>query len=261
VSVPDLISRRNVFLTHEQPPNAFNPVIYGDPTYIENGFNFKIGRCLIPFEPKEPVADNIIGSFGFGFGDKNFETIVERVNEEFDTALIRLHLPNSTFADPTGAVAKEIIQNCISMGKPGIEFEISDSFLNVQDLLTWLSKNSINVFAYGNRPARGISSVTDYALSAKRPIAISKCHMFRHLHKQEIMLESNDLKTIIKNGTKPLEEYYARWTRDNLIKDFERIIGAILEKIRSGDEIHGIDKIHGDGLTIMPTDEVDDEGL
>ncbi len=57
---------------------------------------------------------------------------------------------------------------------------------------------------------RSLSGSTDYALSARRPIGISKSWMFRHINwvKPSIFVDETPILDIIKNGTKPLEVIY-----------------------------------------------------
>ena len=57
---------------------------------------------LKDFPPNEIPT---IGSFGFGFPDKNFPTIAELVCSQFDKAKIRLNTPFATFGDSDGTVS------------------------------------------------------------------------------------------------------------------------------------------------------------
>lgn len=224
-------NQRNIFILHDSHPGINNPVIYLDPTYVENGNNFKIGRLILPFNtPSCKVEDNVIGSFGFGFSDKGFVKIVHQVNQEFDKARVRLHIAHSIFGDPAGSQANERIKECKLAAKPGIDIEHHHVFLDVENLLLFLSQNSVNVFLYDDKPTIGISSVIDFALSAKRPIAISNSRMFRHINKPDILLgPGNTLKSIISRGLSPLDEYYKMWHPKAMVADFERIVDAVLQ--------------------------------
>lgn len=224
------MNKRNIFILHDSHPGIDNPVIYLDPTYIENGNNFKIERLILPFDaPSTKIEDNIIGSFGFGFPDKGFVKIVHQVNQEFDKATIRLHIARSIFSDPFGLQASERIKECRLAAKPGINIEHHHTFLDIENLLLFLSQNSINVFLYDDKPTIGISSVIDFALSARRPIAISNSRMFRHINKPEILLgPHNTLKSIIERGLSPLDEYYRMWHPEAIIASFERIVERVI---------------------------------
>jgi hypothetical protein len=58
---------------------------------------------LKDFPPNEVPT---IGSFGFGFPDKNFPKIAELVCSQFDKAKIRLNTPFATFGDSDGNTAR-----------------------------------------------------------------------------------------------------------------------------------------------------------
>lgn len=179
----------------------------------------------------------VIGSFGFGFTDKNFPKIAEVVCSEFETAKIRLNIPFAQFGDEQGNIAKneiEKIKKIIYNSNKNIELEYSHDFLEHDDMLNFLKHNDVNVFLYEKHATRGLSSAIDYSLSAKKPIAINDSYMFRHINKTEpsiILNETNDLKTIIKNGIEPLKPFYEKYSQFNLINKFEYAINSIINKI------------------------------
>jgi len=81
-----------------------------------------------------------------------------------------------------------------------------------------LAGNDINVFYYDDQPNPGISSAPDYALSVKRPIAITRVKMLRHIYARDIIIDKHNLMSIWQKGTKPLEKFYHEWSRPNFIK-------------------------------------------
>ena len=200
-----------------------------DPSFKEKGSHYRLGRIVPSYEPSNPPPENVIGSFGFGSAHKNYDKLVGRVNDEFDTATIRLHIPYSSYGDPNGVTAQKIVQECEGKCKKGISIEVNHAFLDEAKLLDWLAMNSINCFLYDRLDGAGISSTIDWALAAKRPIAISDSYMFRHIRKAEpsINIEETSLKEIIKNGITPLEPFFTQWTKENLLKNLERIIDEI----------------------------------
>lgn len=186
-------------------------------------------RVLYPCVDKYKDKDiPIIGSFGFGGWHKNFHGLVSMVQEQFDEAVIRLHMPPSAYIDPTGEIAKQVSFECISrVEKPGIKLEIDFDFFTLDQLLTWLNQNTLNAFNYvRNKKQIGISSVIDWALSARRPIAISDSFMFSHLADVAplIRMDMNPLQNIIDRGTRVLEPYYRKWSNEAFIKTWERIL-------------------------------------
>lgn len=215
--------------------SLFDYYIAADPTLLlKNPVVYKTGRLVKHYqnnfsEPKMPI----IGSFGFATAKKGFEKIVQLVQRDFDQAIIRLNVPVADFGDQDGVNAKTVEDNCRRLlVKPGIELNITHDFLDTKGLLDFLAQNTINVFLYEDTTARGISSVTDNALSVYRPIAISDSLMFRHMlgAQPSICVNDNDLSTIIKNGFSPLDKYHDEWCPANLIWDYERIIDSVLAR-------------------------------
>ena len=159
----------------------FDYHITPDPTLVTNNpIVFKTGRLIPDYQNNYSLPSiPTIGSFGFATPDKGFEKLVLAVQEEFDEALIRLHIPYGDFAF---ADEKALVERCKKLIlKPKIQLIATHNFLNNEELLNFLAQNTINVFLYGVGKDRGISSVTDYALAVGRPLAISNSNMFRHI--------------------------------------------------------------------------------
>ena len=166
-----------------------------------------------------------IGSFGFGFHNKGFDKIVRLVNEEFTNAIVNLHMPPSHFGDPSGTQTREVIKKCREAHtNSSIVLNITQDFKTDEEVLSFLAGNDVNVFMYEEN-GDGISSVLDYALSVKRPIAITDSRMFRHLDGIEgISLTTNSLQNIIDNGTSPLRGLYRKWSRKKFVSEMEEAI-------------------------------------
>ncbi len=75
---------------------------------------FVAPRVAPPFEVPPAVEGGpvVVGSFGLGTPGKGFERLVELVQREYAEALVRLHIPPSHFADPTGAQAQALGDRC-----------------------------------------------------------------------------------------------------------------------------------------------------
>jgi hypothetical protein len=179
---------------------------------------------------KEPEIPTI-GSFGFGYHGKGFDRIVKVVNDEFDEAIINLHIPRSDVVG-THIWSRDhpywLERKLRKLTKKGITLNITSNFLDKQGLLDFLAKNMINCFFYDTDKYKGISSVIDSALAVHRPIALTKCKMFRHLFNEPIFIEKNCLKDIIEAGILPLRNYYALWSEKQFILNYERILDSIL---------------------------------
>lgn len=222
---------------HELRFSSFDYFIHLDPTINETNIDFKVGRLLFKYDGEYPNNSiPVIGSFGFPVYVKNFDEIVVRVNNEFDAAIIRIHLSDSDFSDldkSTSDEFKKLFQQYNR--KDNIKLEISSGFFTHEELLKFLASNDINVFLYRQRrePNVGVSSALDQAMSVRRPIAVSNSTMFRHVFglNPSIVVQDyhhNALSEILRNDTKPLEPLYSKWNKENLIKDYERVFDKIL---------------------------------
>lgn len=144
----------------------------------------------------------VFGSFGFGFQNKGFHRIVEKVNAEFDRAIIKLVIPVAFF-DPnresTIAIAR---RNCekANAKSPNVKLLITHKFLSEADLLLFLFKSTMNIFLYDKMMGRGISSTLDYAMSVGRPIGISDSFMFRHIYRDEICLYKRSIRECMETN-------------------------------------------------------------
>ncbi|WP_377476795.1 MAG: class I SAM-dependent methyltransferase [Microcoleus anatoxicus] len=214
--------------------SLFQYHIAPDPTLeLKNPIVFKTGRVVLPYRNNHKLPEiATIGSFGFGLEGKGFEKVIATVQQEYDEALIRLHIPFATFADADGSQAVAIAKRCQqAIVKPGIKLSLSHDFLTQEQLLDFLAQNTLNAFFYERYDNRGISSTIDHALAVKRPIAITKSNMFRHIvsAKPSICIEDSSLKQIVDNGIAPLVPFYNEWSEANFIWDYERILAQVLE--------------------------------
>jgi SAM-dependent methyltransferase len=243
VAVPQLAVIHEVYqqAADEASDAAFDYFIAADPTLLlKNPLVFKTGR-LVPSRRNQsemPVPSvPTIGSFGFGTPGKGFENVIEQVQKEFDEAVVRFNIPFAKFGDADGSRARKIAADCHALvRKPGIKVEITHEFMDEQALLDFLAQNTINVFMYEQADARGISSVVDYALAVDRPIAVSDSSMFRHIHAAapSAIVPKNSLKEIIARGIAPLQKLKSEYSEENLVWDYERIIGEALRRGRRG---------------------------
>lgn len=209
-----------------------------DPTLqLKNPIVFKSGRIVLSYTNNHKLPEiPTIGSFGFGLEGKGFEKVITTVQGEYDEAIIRLHIPFATFGDADGRQAMAIAQRCQQLiVKPGIKLSLSHDFLSQEQLLDFLAQNTLNVFFYDRHEHRGISSVIDHALAVKRPIAVTKSNMFRHILSAQpsICIEDSSLREIINNGIAPLVPFYNESSEANFIVDYEQILDRVLGKEQS----------------------------
>ena len=100
--------------------------------------------------------------------------------------------------------------------KPGVIVMISHNFLSTTDLLKFLHSNTMNIFLYDKMPGRGISSTIDYALSVKKPLAISDSYMFRHIYNDDICLYNHTIQECIINSQPYLPQFLEKYSNENL---------------------------------------------
>jgi GDP-D-mannose 3',5'-epimerase len=216
--------------------NGFNYIITDNDKLQVNSDNKNIfvvprsipySKKITSYEEKSNNIDNpIIGFQGFGFPHKGIIRIAAKIQEEFDNATFRLHMPFSFYGDPNGDKARQRIyeiQQIIT--KPGIKIEVSHDFLSDEDIINWLNKNTINCYFYDYLESSGIASSPDYAIAAMKPIAINNSRMFVNLHNLEpsIEIEKNSLKNIIKNGVIPLLPIHKKYTHKNVLLSYETL--------------------------------------
>ena len=212
----------------------FDYSLYQDPDLIvRNPYVFRTKQLLYPYTNTTPLPEiPTIGSFGFGFPDKGFEKLVATVQDEFDIANIRLHIPFNDVVDPYGINASKVVERCFKIvKKPGISLAVTHDFWTEPQLLDFLAGNTINCFFTDVNKVLGISGATHHALAVHRPIAITKCQMYRDILNTtpSICIEDLTLKEIITNGTKPLERFYREWSEEEFIKDYEGILETVLK--------------------------------
>lgn len=195
------------------------------PTSIPVEKSILLPRPLIDYKGIYPVNQvPTIGSFGFATDHKRFPELVTLVNETFKEAHIRLHITSPYFGVTEGYNLPKIITKCHENNiNPKVKLTISSNFVDDQALLNFLASNDVNVFNYAYMNNPGISSAVDYALSVKRPFAVTKNNLFRHVAKDEILLECNTISDIMDRGLVPFEEYYDKWSTDNFRRQFNEM--------------------------------------
>jgi hypothetical protein len=225
---------RQASIFHEIPVTGFDALIYPDPTFTpksEQLVDWYSIRRPIPSVRKDDgrsvnFDEPIIGSSGFGFENKGYVRLVERVNEEFQHATIRFHLPYAKWGDEHGERARRIADQCRSAARPGIKLEFSHDFKSPEDYIDWLAGNDLNAFLYDEMPGRGIASTIDFALQANRPIAVTKTTMFRHLHHlcPSVCVEDRSLRGILETGTSALMDVQMGFSPENICHQMDAIV-------------------------------------
>jgi hypothetical protein len=190
---------------------------------LENDFKFE--------KPSIPT----ISSYGLDSGYKGFQKIVKLVNEQFDKAIIRMHISYGYIAERHGSQVAHLSGLCkAEMKKPGIQLIITSDFISDMDLLKFLAQSSINVFLYDTITAEKpiMASAVDYALSVKVPLAINRSNMFSHIidppGMPSIRVEDRSLADIIASGAGTVDYYANLWSTEKFLKRHEDILAKTL---------------------------------
>ena len=200
---------------------AFDP----QGTDVSQDKRILLPRPIYRYSGYYPTNDlPTIGSFGFAFNHKKFHAIAPYVGSQFDKAVVNLHFTNPYFGDTPGNRIADIIDLCYGVCPQNVKLNITTNFMDDNAAMTFLAGNDINLFLYDTALQNpGISSAIDYALSVRRPIAISNNMMFRHIASDDILIEKNTIKNIINRGTDPLERFYTDWSPEKFTDAMENL--------------------------------------
>lgn len=228
---PALVQRftatKHVGLIHEISPEnvgsgaeTFPYRIVCDPSFPSNGATLFRSVRHVPRSGSAKVENETItiGSFGFAVGGKMFHAIVQAVAQEFPGATVRLRIPSAHYGDDAGALARHAAEGARSV-VDNVNLQVEHDFLPEHELVDWLSRNDLNVFFYDYNPGRGISSVIDYAIAARRPIAINESQMFRHVKDRLGSYPTQSLRAALENGP-AVEALYHEWSLERLVQDY-----------------------------------------
>ncbi len=217
-------------------PEEFDFYLAPDPYLIpRNPIILPVSRFIPrPLGSLPPAPDIFtVGSFGFATADKGFEWLCGLVNEQCDRAVIRINIPMHDRKDVASADSLAGIESACrkNITKKGIELVITHEFYENEGLLGFLSGNSLNAFLYTSMGKRGISSCTDHALAAGRPIAVSRSPMFRHMHgvNPSICVEDMPLERIAENGSEHLEPLREAFSPESAARSWTEAIAGALE--------------------------------
>lgn len=204
---------------------------YVDQDTNNGGFT----RPLYEYDISKPKVKNDIvniGSFGFAGYHKGFDDIVRLVNDQYDEAVVNLHITNAYYGDPEGIHQLKIIEDIKNISrKPGIQLNITSEFYNNEDMLDFVRKNDLIILAY--KGAGDISAVPDYVISTNTPIAVSDAKAFRHVYTKEIDISLNKIKDIIDYNLKTdhVKKLRESWSRENTVLCFENLMNIIYENM------------------------------
>lgn len=210
------------------PDNIFDAYLVLDPTIISAKKNIYVFPRPLESQRIKPISLTestipVIGSFGFYGEGKGFDKLIEAVNKEFDEAIIRINTLNP---DWTGNI--KMFNDFISYlkeypTKEKVKVIITSEYFSKEDLINWCSENTLNAFFY-NRHSQGLSATTDQAIASGRPLSISTCYTFRHIHQYIKPYPFISLRESIANGSLAVKKIQEDWSQNNFAKKFEIVL-------------------------------------
>jgi hypothetical protein len=229
---------KQAIIYHEFGNDCFSDAIIHVDSTKQDDINkqfFSVPRPL--YETNFDYTKNEIphfGSYGFGGHHKNFDLAVQLIVDQFEDAVINFNIPRCHF-DYDINIRKGIIDNCKQIVKnsgKNITINISEDFLNYNDLIKFLNKNDCIIFMHADRDNMSdltLSASTDYALMAKKPIVLSKSNMFRHFDivNPSVYAADRPIIDIINSGIEPLKSLYEEHGIKSFLEKFEWIIDNI----------------------------------
>lgn len=208
-------------------------IVIPDLSIKETSKVFNITRLLPPLSTvnyEEPVKP-IIGYQGFADPHKGLLRLAQQINDEFDFATFKLHMPISYYGDGGSnfRITQKMGEISSIINKPGIDIQLTTEMLSAQELVNMMAKNTINCYFTDAFYGSALASSPDYALAARRPIATSKSYQLKHFWNlnPSVNIEDSSIKQIIENGCTPLEKLYNLYTKDNFLNKFSQIIENI----------------------------------
>lgn len=225
----------NEQIVSELNNELFDMHIVPDPTLNSNRKDvFQAPRLVKNYcnyfpEPEIPT----FGSFGFGFANKGFERIIDLVQDEYDIANIKFMMPFNEVVEKNGNFAREVAEKCRArVRKKGINLIINHDFLPEKDLINSLAQNTANIFLYDETIGKGISSVLEYAIAARRPLIINRCPMFRHVFTSEerVVINNKTIKSILKERSTTIIPFLNSWSTAHFQRVWESFLFKLLKR-------------------------------
>lgn len=204
-----------------------------DMTSNEQAMQFALPRPMPHAAVNDQPTNNDvinIGSFGLAFHHKGFNQLCSLVQDQYDKAVINLHMTRSEFIDHDGRLLRSVVDSCYAeIKKPGIKLNINTDFYTDQQLINFLCGNDINVFTYHPLPGNGLSSVIDYMPKTTSPFAVNSSDMFRHINGRfpEINCDNNSLERIMQQGTRVNDILRSEWSEESVCSVVNRVLEAL----------------------------------
>jgi hypothetical protein len=210
------------------PSDLFSTYMLLDPTMPKTQGVYPFPRPLEKAENLLPLLREdipVIGSFGLHTPGKNFDQIIRQYRYKDKEIMIRINIP---FASYVLFSKKETLDYCDdlrNLATPNIDLRVTNEYMTKQQLISWCSQNSCNVFPY-DRIQAGIAAASDQALSSLRGIGVTMCLTFRHIHPylSELTWPQHSAEELSVTTLPAVKQMNLDWSIDNFRKTFENLL-------------------------------------
>lgn len=210
------------------PGDIFNAYMIIDPTKNRdrNFYPFPRPLEIVP-DLRELLSENkmVVGAFGFcGNNDKRFDEIIEYFNASGEECIIRFNFPAATYMPNNHNFIVTYAQGLRSkVRSKNIDLRITHDYMDKQELVRWCSEHAINAFPY-YRNIPGLAAVTDQAISAGRPIAISNCSTFRHMFQYISYFPQQNYRELIASTPEGIKQMQEDWSAERFNARFNELL-------------------------------------
>lgn len=198
-------------------PDRFDRYLCLDPTLEHPDPRVRaLPRPLTECRPARPVEGIKIGTMGFGLETayKNFGDIAMLAFEELgDDITLRIHAP------PRGGCVSAVHIGD-AFRQEGIHIEATAHYMEREELISWCSENTLNVFLYTRTGVPGIASSPDQPIMSGRPILVNSDATFRHIHPYQPSYPDWSFRDAIEKGEETVARMQRDWSPENFRKAF-----------------------------------------
>lgn len=210
------------------PGDIFDAYMIIDPTKTKTGNFFPFPRPLEVVDGLRPLLDTkkmVVGAFGFcGNNDKRFKEIIEYFNTTGEECIIRFNFPLASYLPDNHIFVGSYAQNLrLKVKSANIDLRITHDYMSKPELVRWCSEHSINAFPY-YRNIPGLGAVTDQAISAGRPIAVSNCSTFRHLFKYISYYPKQSYRELMVSTLDGIKQMQIDWSTAKFNDKFNELL-------------------------------------
>jgi len=215
-------------------PDFFKYYMVLDPSIKDKNNIYGFVRPLEYFDISQNPPVNKCNPSIFGFGicgaGKEWEKIVELVQNEYDNANIHFNLVKGDWV-PQAAydnVLNTIVSKCnLVLNKPGIKLKFTSDNLTKEELIKLCSIQSINCFPYKRDhivSMSGLSAAIDQAIASGRPLLLTNDMAFRHTFQYIQHYPNIGIKQAIETTQDGVLKMKSEWTCENFLSKFENIL-------------------------------------